>query len=67
MERILAAAKPRTAIEALVIDAREQLDEILRQSPLAPRSTADYQPLLEEISDEESHEGKDDEPDDPVA
>jgi transposase len=68
VERILAAqAKPRTAIEALVIDAREQLDEILRQSPLAPRSTADYQPLLEELSDEESHEGKDDEPDDPVA
>jgi len=69
VERILAAqAKPRSAMEALVIDAREQLDEILRQTPLDPRSTADYQPLLEETGDdEESHEGEDDEPDDPAA
>jgi hypothetical protein len=69
VERILAAqAKPRSAMEALVIDAREQLDEILRRSPLAPRSTADYQPLLEETADDEkSDEGEDDGPDDPAA
>jgi len=69
VERILAAqAKPRSAMEALVIDAREQLDEILRQSPLAPRSTADYQPLLEDADDDEhSHESEDDGPDDPAA
>jgi transposase len=68
VERILAAqAKPRSAMEALVIDAREQLAEMLRQNPLAPRSTADYQPLLEETDDEESHEGEDHEPDDSAA
>ena len=68
VERILAAqAKPRSAMEALVIDAREQLDEILRQTPLEPRSTADYQALLEETDDEESHEGKDHGPDDSTA
>jgi transposase len=67
VERILAAqAKPRSAMEELVIDAREQLNEILRQSPLAPRSTADYQPLLED-ADEQSHESEDDGPDDPAA
>jgi transposase len=68
VERILAAqAKPRSAMEALVIDAREQLDAILRQTPLAPRSTADYQPLLAESDDEESHEGEDHGPDDSTA
>ena len=67
VERILAAqAKPRSAMEALVTDAREQWNEILRQSPLAPRSTADYQPLLED-ADEQSHESEDDGPDDPAA
>ena len=55
-------------MEALVSDAREQLNEILRQSPLAPRSTADYQPLLENAEDDEqSHESEDDGPDDPAA
>jgi transposase len=69
VERILAAqAKPRSAMEALVIDARAQLDEILRRSPLAPRSTADYQLLLEESTDdEENHESEDAGPDDPAA
>jgi len=68
VERILAAqAKPRSAMEALVIDAREQLDEILRQTPLEPRSTADYQALLEKTDDEESHEGEDHGPDDSTA
>lgn len=69
VERILAAqAQPRSASQALVIDAREPLDEILCQNPLAPRSTADYQPLLEPTGDDEpSHEGEDDEPGDPAA
>jgi len=69
VERILAAqAKPRSVMEALVIDAREQLDDILRQSPLAPRSTAEYQPLLEKAAgDEENHESQDDGPDDSAA
>jgi hypothetical protein len=48
VERILAAhAKPRTATEALLSEAREQRDEMLRQTPLAPSSTAEYQSLLE--------------------
>ena len=69
VERILAAqAKPRSAMEALTIEAREQLDEMLRQIPLAPRSTAEYQALLEETAkDEENHESEDDGPDDPTA
>ena len=54
VERILAAqAKPRSAMEALTIEAREQLDEMLRQIPLAPRSTAEYQTLLEETAEGE--------------
>lgn len=63
VERILAAqARPRTGWESLAAEAREQLGEMLRQSSLDARSTAEYQPLLEEtaIRDE-----KDD--DDPVA
>jgi transposase len=69
VERILAAqAKPRSAMEALTIEAREQLDEMLRQIPLAPRSTAEYQTLLEDTSkDEENHESEDNGPDDPTA
>ena len=69
VERILAAqAKPRSAMEALAIEAREQLDEILRQVPLAPRSTAEYQALLEDVEDDkENHEVKDNGPDDPTA
>jgi transposase len=64
VERILAAqAKPRSVMETLVIDAREQLDEMLRQTPLSPRSTADYQPLLEQTDDEERYEGEDHGPD----
>jgi transposase len=69
VERILATqAKPRSAMEALAIEAREQLDEILRQIPLAPRSTAEYQTLLEETAKgEETHEGEDHGPDDSTA
>ncbi len=64
VERILAAqAKPRSAMETLVIDARQQLDEILRQTPLTPRPTADYQPLLEESSDAEIDEEIDEDDD----
>lgn len=63
-ERILAAqAKPRSAMEALAMEARDQLDQVLRQTPLAPRSTADYQMLLE---DDETDESKDNGPDDPA-
>ena len=66
VERILAAqAKPRSAMEALAMESRGQLDEILRQVPLVPRSTAEYQALLgETANDDEDHEGEDDGPDD---
>jgi transposase len=58
VERILAAqAKPRSTMETLVIDARQQLDQMLRQAPLTPRSTADYQLLLEKT--EEDDDGED--------
>jgi hypothetical protein len=69
VERILAAqAKPRSAMETLTIEAREQLDEMLRQIPLAPRSTAEYQALLEDAAkDEKNHESEDHGPDDPIA
>jgi transposase len=51
VERILAAqAKPRSAKEALVIEARQQLAEMLRQTRLEPRSTSEYQMLLEETA-----------------
>ena len=56
VERILAAqAQPRSGLESLTMEAREQLHEMLRQSSLDARSTAEYQPLLEEtvIRDEE--------------
>jgi hypothetical protein len=56
VERILAAqARPRTGWESLADEAREQLGEMLRQSSLDARPTAEYQPLLEEtaIRDEE--------------
>jgi transposase len=65
VERILAAqARPRSAWESLTAEAQEQLDEILRQTPLSARPTAEYQALLEEteIGDEEG-----DDNDDPTA
>jgi hypothetical protein len=68
VERILAAqAKPRSTMEALTIEAREQLNEMLRQIPLDPRPTAEYQALLETAEGNEIHEGEDDGPDDPTA
>ena len=64
VERILAAqARPRSGWESLQAEAQDQLDEILRQSPVATRSPADYQALLEEtVTHDES-----DEDDDPSA
>jgi len=64
VERILAAqARPRSGWESLQAEAQDQLDEILRQSPVSTRSTAEYQALLEEtVTHDES-----DEDDDPTA
>jgi transposase len=69
VEHILAAqAKPRSAMESLAIEAREQLDEVLRRAPLAPRSTAEYQSLLEETAKRDEHEQEqDDGSEEPVA
>jgi len=50
VERILAAqARPRSDWEALQEEAREHLDDILREPSLSPRPTAEYQQLLEGI------------------
>jgi len=55
-------------MEALTIEAREQLHEMLRQIPLNARPTAEYQALLEETTEgDQSHEGEDDGSDDPTA
>ena len=55
-------------MEALTIEAREQLNEILRQIPLDSRPTAEYQALLKETTEgDASHEGEDDGSDDPTA
>jgi len=62
VERILAAqARPRSVRESLEAEVQEQLDEILRQACLSARSTAEYQPLLEETvtADEEDDENDD--------
>jgi hypothetical protein len=70
VERIVAAqATPRSGMESLTIEAQEHLDEILQQTPLAPRSTAEYQPLLEETvnRDEDEKGDTDDDPHEPVA
>ena len=51
VERILAAqARPRSVWESLQAEAQEQLEGVLRQTPLSARSTAEYQPLLEETA-----------------
>jgi transposase len=71
VERIVAAqARPRSGMESLTIEAQEHLDEILQQTSLAPRSTAEYQSLLEQMSnhDEDEKDGsEDDDPHGPVA
>jgi len=52
VERILAAsAQPRSALESIDDQARQHLDELLRQNPVPPRATSDYQPLLEDSHD----------------
>jgi transposase len=57
VERILATqARPRSAWESLQTEAQEQLDAMLRQDPLEPRPTAEYQPLLEESDEKDNDE-----------
>jgi len=52
VERILAAlAEPRPALESVDDQARHHLDELLRQDPVPPRPTADYQELLDSQND----------------
>jgi transposase len=49
VERILAAfAEPRSALESIDNQARQHLDELLRENPVPPRATGDYQQLLED-------------------
>jgi len=71
VERILAAqARPRSDLEALTIEAKEQLDQILRQAPLASRSTTEYQLLLDQANkcdEEPPGEDQASDPDEPVA
>ena len=53
VERILAAsAQPRSSLESVDDSAREHLDELLRQNPVPPRATSDYQQLLEDSGDD---------------
>jgi transposase len=52
VERILAAsAQPRSALESIDNQARQHLDELLRENPVPPRATGDYQQLLEDSGD----------------
>ncbi len=69
VERIVAAqARPLSGMESLAIEAQEHLNEILEQTSLTPRSTAEYQPLLEENHDEdEKDNNEDDDSHEPVA
>ncbi len=49
VERVLAAqARPRSGWEALQAEAKEHLDDVLREPSLSPRPTAEYQELLDE-------------------
>jgi transposase len=68
IERILAAqAQPKTTLETLSEKTREQLDELLRQTPIEPRSTKEYQNLLEPnlgVDDDERQEDNNQESDD---
>jgi len=48
VERILGAfADPRSALETIDNQARQHLDELLRENPVPPRPTGDYQQLLD--------------------
>jgi hypothetical protein len=61
VERILAAqAQPRSGWETLQVEARQPLEEILQQSSLSPRPTAEYQKLLEETTAPDSGDKQDD-------
>ena len=61
VERILAAqARPRSGWESLQAEAQDQLHEILRQSPVSTRSTAEYQALLEETATHDETDEDDD-------
>jgi len=52
VQRILAAlAEPRSALESVDDQARQHLHEVFREDPVPPRSTADYQQLLEDSGD----------------
>jgi hypothetical protein len=65
VERIVAAqARPRSGMESLAIEAQEHLNEILQETSLTPRSTAEYQPLLEEMVNHDEDEKDDNEDDD---
>ena len=53
VERILGAfAEPRSALESIDHQAREHLDELLRENPVPPRPTGDYQQLLDDSADD---------------
>jgi transposase len=57
IRRILAAtAKPRPLLEELADLHRESLDPLLRENPIGPRPTSDYQHLLSSPSEESSNE-----------
>ena len=61
VERILAAqARPRSDWEALQEEAREHLDDVLREPSLSPRPTAEYQQLLEGIENPTAESETDD-------
>jgi hypothetical protein len=53
VERILGAlAEPRSALESIDNQARQHLDELLRENPVPPRPTGDYQQLLDYSPDQ---------------
>jgi transposase len=55
VERILGAfAEPRSALESIDNQARQHLDELLRENPVPPRPTGDYQQLLDYSPDQPS-------------
>jgi len=59
VERILGAfAEPRSALESIDHQARQHLDELLRENPVPPRPTGDYQQLLDDSADRPSLEEK---------
>ena len=59
VERILgASAQPRSALESIDNQARHHLVELLRENPVPPRPTGDYQPLLDYSADRPSTEEK---------